>query len=34
LIWSFYQDPHTDAFSREAYVYFTGENDTPAGGML
>jgi tetratricopeptide (TPR) repeat protein len=34
LVWSFYEDPHTDAFLREAYIYFTGENDAPAGGML
>jgi hypothetical protein len=32
--WSFYEDPHTDAFLRAAYVYFTGEKDAPAGGML
>src|SRR5208337_1367177 len=34
FVWSFYEDPHTDAFLREAYVYFTGEKDTPPGGML
>jgi tetratricopeptide (TPR) repeat protein len=34
FVWSFYEDPHTDAFLREAYVYFTGEKDAPAGGML
>jgi tetratricopeptide (TPR) repeat protein len=34
FVWSFYEDPHTDAFLREAYVYFTGEKDTPTGGML
>ena len=34
FVWSFYEDPHTDAFLREAYRYFTGEKDTPAGGML
>ncbi len=34
FVWSFYEDPHTDAFLRAAYVYFTGEKDTPAGGML
>jgi len=34
FVWSFYEDPHTDAFLREAYVYFTGETDAPAGGML
>jgi tetratricopeptide (TPR) repeat protein len=34
FVWSFYEDPHTDAFLRAAYTYFTGEKDTPAGGML
>src|ERR1039457_796610 len=34
FVWSFYEDPHTDAFLRAAYVYFTGEKDTPTGGML
>lgn len=34
FVWSFYEDPHTDAFLREAYIYFTGEQDTPTGGML
>jgi tetratricopeptide (TPR) repeat protein len=34
FVWSFYEDPHTDAFLREAYFYFTGEKDTPTGGML
>jgi tetratricopeptide (TPR) repeat protein len=34
FVWSFYEDPHTDAFLREAYIYFTGEKDAPAGGML
>jgi hypothetical protein len=34
FVWSFYEDSHTDAFLREAYIYFTGEKDTPAGGML
>jgi tetratricopeptide (TPR) repeat protein len=34
FVWSFYEDPHTDAFLRAAYIYFTGENDAPAGGML
>ncbi|MGH9719561.1 MAG: tetratricopeptide repeat protein, partial [Bryobacteraceae bacterium] len=34
FVWSFYEDPHTDAFLRAAYLYFTGEKDTPAGGML
>jgi tetratricopeptide (TPR) repeat protein len=34
FVWSFYEDPHTDAFLRAAYLYFTGERDTPTGGML
>ena len=34
FVWSFYEDPHTDAFLRAAYVYFTGEKDAPTGGML
>lgn len=34
FIWSFYEDPHTDAFLRAAYLYFTGETDTPTGGMM
>ena len=34
FVWSFYEDPHTDAFLREAHLYFTGERDTPTGGML
>jgi tetratricopeptide (TPR) repeat protein len=34
FVWSFYEDPHTDAFLRAAYLYFTGEKDTPTGGML
>jgi len=34
FVWSFYEDPHTDAFLRAAYTYFTGEKDAPAGGML
>jgi tetratricopeptide (TPR) repeat protein len=34
FVWSFYEDPHTDAFLRAAYIYFTGEMDTPTGGML
>ena len=34
LVWSFYEDSHTDAFLRGAYTYFTGEKDAPAGGML
>jgi tetratricopeptide (TPR) repeat protein len=34
FVWSFYEDPHTDAFLRAAYLYFTGEKETPTGGML
>lgn len=34
FVWSFYEDPHTDAFLRAAYLYFTGTNNAPAGGML
>ncbi|MDP2996464.1 MAG: TIR domain-containing protein [Bryobacterales bacterium] len=34
FVWSFHEDSHTDAFLREAYIYFTGEKDAPAGGML
>ena len=34
FVWSFYEDPYTDAFLRAAYLYFTGEKDTPTGGML
>lgn len=34
FVWSFYEDPHTDAFLRAAYTYFTGKEDAPAGGML
>jgi hypothetical protein len=34
FVWSFYEDPHTDAFLRAAYTYFTGEKDAHAGGML
>lgn len=34
FVWSFYEDPKTDAFLRAAYLYFTGEKDAPAGGML
>jgi tetratricopeptide (TPR) repeat protein len=34
FVWSFYEDPHTDAFLRAAYFYFTGDADVPAGGML
>ncbi len=34
FVWSFYEDSHTDAFLRAAHLYFTGEKDTPSGGML
>jgi Domain of unknown function (DUF4062) len=34
FVWSFYEDPRTDAFLRAAYIYFTGEGDLPASGML
>jgi len=34
FVWSFYEDPNTDAFLRAAYIYFAGETDTPTGGML
>ncbi|HEV2990935.1 MAG TPA: DUF4062 domain-containing protein, partial [Candidatus Angelobacter sp.] len=34
FVWSFYEDPHTDKFLSAAYLYFTGEKDTPTGGML
>jgi hypothetical protein len=34
FVWSFYEDPHTDAFLRAAYLYFTDEKDVPTGGML
>lgn len=34
FVWSFYEDPHTDAFLRAAYLYFTGQNDTPPAGLL
>ncbi len=34
FVWSFYEDPHTDAFLRAAYLYFTGDKDAPTGGML
>jgi class 3 adenylate cyclase/tetratricopeptide (TPR) repeat protein len=34
FVWSFYEDSHTDAFLRAAYLYFTGEHEAPAGGML
>jgi len=34
FVWSFYEDPKTDAFLRAAYLYFTGEKSVPTGGML
>jgi tetratricopeptide (TPR) repeat protein len=34
FVWSFYEDPRTDVFLRAAHLYFTGEKDTPTGGML
>lgn len=34
FVWSFYEDPDTDKFLRAAYLYFTGKEDTPTGGML
>jgi len=34
FVWSFYEEPNTDNFLREAYFYFTGEKDAPAGGLL
>ncbi len=34
FVWSFYEDPHTDAFLRAAHAYFTDKEDAPAGGML
>jgi tetratricopeptide (TPR) repeat protein len=34
FVWSFYEDPHIDAFFRAAYFYFTGDDDIPPGGML
>ncbi|HXI39443.1 MAG TPA: DUF4062 domain-containing protein, partial [Bryobacteraceae bacterium] len=34
FVWSFYEEPQTDAFLRAAYTYFTGEKDSPAGGTL
>jgi tetratricopeptide (TPR) repeat protein len=34
FVWSFYEDPRTDAFLRAAYTYFMGEKDVPGSGML
>jgi hypothetical protein len=34
FVWSFYEDPSTDAFLRAAYLYFTSDKDAPTGGML
>lgn len=34
FVWSFYEDPSTDAFLRAAYLYFTGETVAPASGLL
>lgn len=34
FVWSFYEDTSTDKFFRAVYMYFTGEKDAPAGGML
>jgi len=34
FVWSFYEDPKTDSFLCAAYIYFTGERETPTGGML
>jgi len=34
FVWSFYEEPNTDNFLREAYLYFTGEKAAPMGGML
>jgi tetratricopeptide (TPR) repeat protein len=34
FVWSFYEDPHTDAFLRAAYLYFTGDKETPTAGLL
>ncbi len=34
FVWSFYEDPRTDAFVRAAHLYFTGDTDAPTGGML
>lgn len=34
LVWSFYDEPNTDAFLREACIVFTGEEPQGAGGKL
>lgn len=34
FVWSFYEDARTDNFLRAAYLYFTGKDDAPAGGLL
>ncbi len=34
LVWSFYEDPRTEAFLRTACEYFTGEAPTSAGGLV
>jgi hypothetical protein len=34
FVWSFYEDARTDNFLRAAYLYFTGKDDAPPGGML
>jgi hypothetical protein len=34
LVWSFYEDPRTEAFLRAACEYFTGEAPASAGGLV
>lgn len=34
FVWSFYENPQTEAFLREACAYFTGEEPKEAGGLL
>jgi hypothetical protein len=34
LVWSFYEEPNTDAFLQEACLVFTGEEPEGAGGRL
>jgi tetratricopeptide (TPR) repeat protein len=34
FVWSFYEDANTDNFLRAAYLYFTGKDDAPSGGIL